>query len=242
MKDVTVCIVVNNEYYSTRYCIENLLNKTDSKPTINICNTNTTDDRIETFCEEICKEFKGVYIKNNNVNLSDCYNQLLEHSKTHYTCIFPINVLVSKFWLEDLIYNYVTHSTIPGILSIRNGHENLKLHPVLYENYNRSEHEIHNVWMGEIPVVEGLMFFATDHLDKIGKFNVDINLNGYLQQEFCFRFVLNNLKSYYIRKQTLFKIQSEDKFLFPNKTKESFILYKNIIEDLVKLNKYERAD
>lgn len=242
MNSVSINIVVNEDYYHTRYVIENLLHKTNLKPVLNICNTNTSDDRIKSFCEEICKDFEGLYVEMKSVSLTDAYNYLLERNNTNYSCIFPLNLLVNKFWLEDLIFNYENCSDNPGVLSIKNGNEKLKLFPLLYKNHNYTEDELYNVWIGDLAVVEGLMFFETNKLKKTDLLLHNDNLSGHLFQEFCFRFALNDFRCFYIRKQSVFKINTDNEYLFPKKTIKSFTIFKEIIEELVKEKRNERTD
>lgn len=239
MEETAVCIIANNLYYQTRYCIENLLAKTKMKVKIYVFDNGTTDERLREYFEKNSKE-NGWYLNRSEtvVSLAEAHSSLLKTFTQKYGCILPVNFLVNSGWLEELLVS-VKSCEKAGILSIRSGDENVFIMPLLHHSLT-SEDYLSNVWFTENNAVDGLFFFKKEILEKTGLFDTKLNAPGYEKAEFCFRFSANGYRNYYIRKQTALKINTQNEILFPTKTIEGLAAIKESIERMVENRTYKK--
>ena len=127
MDKTAICIVANDNYWQTRYCIENLLHKTNLPVHLYILNNATTDKRLLRFCDSICQAEGGLHIvKDTQVSYATAKNELLSAVKEPYVCFVPANLLLDDYWLDELHYIYDNVSDA-GILSIRSKSERVEL-------------------------------------------------------------------------------------------------------------------
>lgn len=239
MKEIGVCIVVNDLYHSTKYCIENLVSKTKCNIRLHILDNGSKDERISEYLKDICKDNKG-FLKRveEPISLSEAYNTVIQYSYQDYCCIFPVNILVNDNWCEELLSEY-TMSENAGIIGIRNGSEKLSLSTILHKS-EETEGYMKNVWFTENNSVDGILFFARERLEKTGNLDTRFDGVGYEIAEFGFRFAAHGFNNYYITKHTCSKFKVENKILFPEKTLQGAKRLKEEIEVMVKTKHFKK--
>jgi hypothetical protein len=237
MQQIAVNIIVNDLYWESRYCIENLLLKTSLKPKLYITDNGSRDIRITEFCERVCEEYKGFFTRlEEPIPLANAYNLFLKKTTEPYICLFPINILVNQSWLENLYAAYES-CTESGVMSIRSGEENSLLTPILHESESDN---LNDVWLSNKNTVENILFFHQALITKTGLFDEDLNASGFEQEEFCIRASSNGYKNYYITKNTCVKVSVENELLFPEKTHEALINFKKNVEGMLKNNNFKK--
>lgn len=239
MNQVAIIIILNESYYKSRYCIENLVSKTKYPATLYICDNGSEDERIKNYFEDYCKKNDEIFERlEKPLSYASVINHLLKKIDNKIVCIVPVNLLVSKDWLEDLIVSY-TNCENPGVISIRTGNEKTLLTPLIHHSWIGEDY-FYNVWVSEGHSVEGLTFFKKSLIDTIGFFDENLNAPGFELSEFCLRLTALGYKNYYIRNQTCVKIDLENEILFPKKTHEGSIVYKTEIEKMIKEKNFKK--
>lgn len=235
MTEIGIYLVVNDLYYQTKYCIENLTSKTERNIRLHILDNGSQDERVINYLKEISKN-NTCFVKRLDypVSLSEAYNTIIQYSYQELFCLFPVNVLVNEFWCEELISEY-TQAENPGIIGIRNGFESLKLSTIIYKS-NDPEGYLKNVWISENNNVDGLMFMSREKFNKIGNFNTKLDAPGYESAELCFRFLAHGMTNFYIQKHTCSRANLDNTYLFPTKTYDGAKKLKQQIEVISKTN------
>lgn len=233
-EEIAICLVTHNNYWITRYAIENLLSKTRCKTRLYIVDNGSDDSKIIDYCKSIC-DTTGGYFRQlpEKVSYSVAINNMIRIVYQKYCVLFPINSLVHKDWLEDL-YHYHQIIDNPGCLAIRNGFEKLIFMPILHKCDSLPEDELRNILISENNVVEGLFMFEREKLTEIGFFDENLKHKGYEQSDFCFRFSATGLNNIYIRNQSLIKLHLQDDVLFPKRTKDGMNELKEQIDWMIK--------
>lgn len=240
MSPIAICIVLHNNFLESKVCIDNLLKKTNVPVKLYILNNASTDQRIEDYFKPLCTENQWEFQSTTELkNLSQSYNILLKTTNEQYCCIFPINTLVHKNWLEDLVYTFGIVKEPIGMLGIRYGTEKTFLMPILNE-HPLSGDELYNVWFTENNSVEGVLFFRKNVFDQPGYFDEKFQAPGYETAEMVFRISAFGFRNFYIRNQTAVKALVQNEVLFPKKTKPSMEILKNEIESMVKEKQFSK--
>ena len=236
---IGVCMVTNDAYYQTKYCIENLVAKTNVKLRLNILDNGSKDERLISYLTEVCEVNKW-YLKRLEipVSLAKAYNIIAPTIYQEYCCLFPINCIVNKNWAEDLITNH-TLCNNAGVIGIRNGSENIKLEPVLF-NCETKDDYFQNVWVSENSTVEGVVMFKRQSLFDVGVFDERLNAGGLEVNEISFRYVVRALRNFYIPKQTCVKVNIENEILFPKRTKDSIKNLMEAIDIMIKTRQFKK--
>jgi hypothetical protein len=240
MDTVAICIIVNNNFFEAKVCIENLLSKTKVPVKLYILNNASTDPRVSEYFVSLCMENKWQYQSTPfEYNLSMCYNSIVKLVTEKYCCIFPINIFVNRNWLEDLIFTMENVKAETGVLSIRTGTEKPFLMPILHDHPS-GEYELQHVWFTENNTVDGILFFKSDIFSKPGYFDEKLPAPGFETSEMVFRISAFGYKNYYIRNQSAAKAVIPNDLLFPRKTEESMKIFKNAIEAMVKTKQFSK--
>ncbi len=194
---VSICIVVQDNYWQSRYCIENLMAKIDVKAEILILDNGSKDKRIVDFCAGISSVH---IIEPEPIQLAEAYNKLFRNVKGDFVCIFPIIFLVSSSWLSDLIfYNELVGRS--GISAIAPSFSNCQISPLL----SKSE-ELVNVWIRDNNLVEGVWLFNSRLLAAVGAMDEQLGIPGYELKQYAFRVQSIGCFNHYIPKQYLSRI------------------------------------
>jgi hypothetical protein len=215
---VGVCLLVNNSYYETRYCIENLLAKTNYKFRFYIIDNGSTDARITDYCRKLCNDTQGYFSAIEQKSYSVAYNLALRICTEDYLVIFPVNCLVNKNWLEDLIHD-AERINNSGALSIRSGFEKVSFVPLLHKSETEPEDKLLNVHLNENNIVDGLMCFKSKILLETGYLDEHIVNSGFELIELSFRIGAHGFHNFYIRNQNLIKLHLANEVLFPLRSK-----------------------
>lgn len=240
MDPVAICIIVNNNFFEAKVCIENLLSKTKVPVKLYILNNASTDPRVAEYFVSLCMEKKWQYQSTpNEYNLSMCYNSITKFVTEKYCCIFPINMFVNRNWLEDLVFTIENVKAESGVLSIRSGSEKAFLMPILHD-HPTGEDELKHVWFTENNSVDGILFFKTDIFSKPGYFDEKLNAPAFEVLEMVFRISCFGYKNYYIPNQSAAKAVIRNEVLFPSKTEESLKIFKSAVETMVKTKQFSK--
>lgn len=233
MEQIAVCMVVNDLFYETKYCIESLCATTSCDLRLHILDNGSEDEKLIAYLKEVCAENKW-FLKRveNPVPVAEAWNLIIQHSYQNWVCIFPMNILVRENWAEDLMAEYLS-SEKAGVISIRNGTEKLSLIPVIHKCETKDDY-FKNVWFNDNNFVEGIQFFHRDRMKPVGVFDTSLNAVGYEQFEWSFRFHANGFTNYYIPEQSCVKLDMENDVLFPKKNTKGAENLKSAIEIMFK--------
>ena len=234
MDEVGICVVIHNNYFTTRYNLENLLRKTKVKTRLYIVDLSSEEKHLSEFCKQLCSTTGGYYkLIDQKKKYSEALNDLLRIVTQKHVVIFPVNGLVHQNWLEDLLYYQKMIPSI-GITSIRSSMENLNWIPLIHSDESKPEDELRNVLITENNSTEGILCFQTDKLLRIGYFDEKLQHSGFEQAEFSFRMASIGLNNIYIRKQTYIRTALYDDILFPKKSKLAMDEFKMNIDWMIK--------
>ncbi len=240
MDPVAICIIVNNNFFEAKVCIDNILSKTNRPIKFYILDNSSTDPRVKEYFQNMCAENHWLYQTTPEIkNLSECYNSLIKLVTEKYCCIFPINIFVNRNWLEDLLFTIENVKAESGVLSIRTGSEKAFLMPILHD-HPTGEDELKHVWFTENNSVEGILFFKTDIFSKPGYFDEKLNAPAFEVPEMVFRISCFGYKNYYIQNQSAAKAVIRNEVLFPSKTEESLKIFKSAVETMVKTKQFSK--
>lgn len=241
MQNLGICMVLNNNYYQTRYCIENLLAKTNEEVSVYILDNGSKEEKLKKYLKETCAQKKWV-LKTVKIpiTLSKAYNLIINLVSENYCCLFPINILVNKGWAEVLLNEYKSCEK-SGIVGIKNGTEKVSLGPILCK-CETSEDYLKYVWFSKYNTIEGLIMFERQKLDKTGGYDEKLNAPGYEALEFSFRFSGNGYQNYYLPKQSCVKVDILNETLFPEKTKEGAVGFMKEVEGMVKSKQFKKLN
>lgn len=238
-EEIAICLVVNNQYFETKFCIENLLEKTKMKVKLYVLDNGSTDERVTNYLVNLCNEKSWHYFTQKTpVKIETCYNILLRAVSESHCCLYPINIFVNNNWLEELSHSL---ENVPeaGIISIRTGLEKVFFMPIVH-NDPQQESCLKNVLFTENNLVNGIMFFKKSVLAKTGLFDENLNAPGFEQSELAFRVSCFAHKNYYIPKHTAIKVNIDNSILFPAKTDVSALTFKNAVESMVKTKQFSK--
>jgi hypothetical protein len=231
--DIGICMVVTpNNYYQTRYVIENLIVKTNITGGIYIylVGSDDSDCRLLDYLKSN-QEVKKLIVTYDNKNLASLKNKLIERVTEKYICFFPANLIVNIYWAETLIENY--HNFVDaGVVGIRNDSDNLFFKPLLRHHATKEDY-LENVLSNDTDSVEGLIFFQRDLFQGEQPYDIDLEAPleapGYSDMQLSYLVKNKGFNNFYCKEQIALKIDVKDDFLYPSKTKEglnNFIIYK----------------
>jgi hypothetical protein len=131
--EVAIFMVTNNNFFETKYCIENLIQKTNFAFRLYILNFNTTDKEFISFLNHLPETVNCFVTHLTKTTMAETYNKMLDMVYQKYIVFMPYNALVNDNWIVDLIhsYNCIENS---GCISIKSSTENLYLTSVLIQN------------------------------------------------------------------------------------------------------------
>ena len=240
MNEAGICIVVHNNYFTTRYALENLIEKTKIKHRLYIVDNSSEEKHLSDYCKQLCAKTGGYYkLLTDKHTYSQALNKMLSIVSQKYVVVFPINAIVQQNWLEDLIYYQNIIPTV-GVNSIRSTFDTLHWMPLIHKCESMPEDELKNILITENNSIEGIMCFEKDRCYQIGLFDEKLQNAGFEQAEFCFRMASLGLNNIYIRKQTYVKAHLSDEMLFPKKTKEGMDEFKTNVDWMIKNQMFKK--
>jgi len=238
--EVAIFMITNNNFFDTKFCIENLIENTNVPYRLYILNLNTTDTDFISYLDSLPLKVNCfvTHIKK-DISLASIYNKMLDMVYQKYVVIMPCNVLVNCNWLIDLIhsYNCIENS---GCISIKSSTENLYLTSILFSSTTNLEDEMKTVYVNRTNIISNFLFFAMDRVAKVGRFTEINNIQGLELSEFSFRFLGHGYINYYLKYQNCLKPPLQDSTIFPIITEESKINLKEQINIMVNLKQYKK--
>lgn len=236
-KTIAVCLITNNDYLSTRYVIENLMQKTALKFRLQIVDNGSKEEDLKEYLRWLTTETKG-YLKElpDPKPLAECYNFLLQTVNQEVCVFFPVNILVNDYWLEDLLtgINSIDNS---GIIGIRPTSTPIKFAPLLHHSFTKSDDYLENT-IAFPDRVNTVVCFKKNRVETIGTFDINLDSAGYELSEFCFRIKANGYNNCFIRKQSCFQIPVKNEVLFPPLTPDKFQKFKIAVETMFKVRQF----
>jgi len=238
--ETVICLITYNNYYETRYCIENLIAKTSLPFRLHIVDNNSSDARLTKFLQKITKDIsKGfLYKQDKQISLAECYNLLLTTAGNNNCVLFPVNCIVYYNWLEDLNTSLEMIKDC-GCACIRPTNTKIEFSAVLKHSLFDGEDIIENV-LHTNEKVSTVIAFKPDILKAAGVFDVNLNANGFELSEFCLRVRVNGYNNYYIRKQAVYKMPFKNEVLFPKITDESILKFKETVNLMFKHKRFKK--
>jgi hypothetical protein len=230
MKKIAICIVSKGNLEMLKFCVENSLQKTSIYANYFF----NCDDVTLDYCNSIAKKTEGSVIKYDD-SLAKSYNQLLLNDADYYV-IFPINIIVNNFWLEDLINTYESVENC-GVLSIKNSFEKLETTTILHKTISSSEDILKIVYKQENNFIDGILFFHKSILENVGKFDLNCQ-EAFFKNNFSWRSGMMNYQNFYIKEQQLIELPLIDEKLNPVKTYDALRCFKKEIEHMFKNNEF----
>ena len=238
--ETVICLITNNNYFETRYCIENLMSKTSLPFRLHIVDNNSSDVRLTNYLNKITKDIsKGfLYKQNKQISLSECNNLLLTTAGENNCVLFPINCIVDNNWLEDLSTSLQMIKNV-GCACLRPTNAKIEFSPVLKESLYAGEDVLENV-MQTNEKVSTVLAFKPEILKVAGVFDVNLNAHGFELSEFCLRVRVNGYSNYYIRKQTVYKMPIKNEILFPKIVEENIVKFKETVNLMFKYKRFKK--
>lgn len=235
--ETAVCLITNNNYLETRYCIENLMSKTSVKFRLQILDNGSTDSELVAYLDHVAKKNKG-YFKHyvNPVSLAECYNFLIQTVYQENCVFFPTKYLVDDNWLEDLLTSLETIQSC-GVACIRPVDTKIVFTPLLHNSFEEEDDFLKNV-IETRDKINTVVAFKRSILETVGKFDEHLNSPSFEISEFCFRTKLNGFNNYYIRQQSCYALPVQNELLFPTITKENIDNFKQAIETMYKVKTF----
>ena len=235
--ETAVCLITNNNYLETRYCIENFMQKTSHTYRLHILDNGSTNSELIGYLEHLAKKHKG-YFKHyvNPVSLAECYNFLLQTVYQENCVFFPVKFLVDDDWLEDLITSLDTIQNC-GVACIRPIDTKISFTPLLHNSWSEEDDYLESV-IATRDKINTVIAFKKKVVDEVGTFDQQLNSPSFEISEFCFRVKINGHNNYYIRKQSCYQIPVQNQILFPEITKENIANFKQAIETMYKVRTF----
>jgi glycosyltransferase involved in cell wall biosynthesis len=225
---VAVCIIVKDNYLATKYCIENLLNKTSEAIDLFIFDNGSKDERLIQYCKEVSVAY---HREINECNFIAGYNKLfkfIDLKKHEYICTFQSDLVDLRHWIEGIQDS--------GVVAIKTSTEKMKLTPLLFGE------ELKQVWIPDTPTVYGVCLFRPEVLYNIGGYNEHLNAKGYEQDDFCLRIAFLGKRNFYIVGQEAIRTGIISECNNPTKTKEGLEVFKKITNELVRTERIKKVN
>lgn len=238
--ETIICLITHNNYYETRYCIENFSEKTSLPFRLHILDNNSSDKDLVKYLEKITKDIKKgfLYRQEKQLSLPECYNLLLTTCGENNCVFFPVNCLVDYNWLEDMLYGLQSIKKC-GFVGIRPVGAKIDFSPVLKNSLFSEEDLLENA-MQVSDMVNSVVCIKPELLKTIGRIDNDLNATGFEIAEFALRAKVNGFANYYVRKQSAFKMPFKNEILFPKITDENVKKFKETVNLMFKHKRFKK--
>lgn len=240
MKEVAVCLILNQNLSLSQFSINNLISKTNGKYRLYIFCLDKNEE-IEVYLNKL-KKHNDCYFKfyPKNTDISDLYNAFLEMVYQDYIVFMKPNILITKNWLNELIYNYEDIKN-SGCISIKSNSNNLVLTSLLSNSLDsKGEEKMKTVYVNHKNLIRDFIFFKRDRLQKVGKFDKRDNIKGLELSEFSFRFIAHGYNNFWLKYATVNKFEFEDDILFPKITDEVKQNFKMLADTMIKKQQFKK--
>lgn len=222
--NVAIFIANHDSFILTQNCINNLIDKTTYPFTLYIYNMSKVDDidEIEYF-NHVCKSYGHKLIQEKYNHVSEAYQSFINSMDADYICFLPNTEIVSKGWIEELIYNYNKFDSC-GIISIKSQETHCDL-TLMQLNPNSTEADSSYVWVGNNNArISGLLFFDRKFKDEISDaFSEELSVKAYgifglkklrINDVLSILASLNCKNNFYIMNQNVIHIDYINDFLY----------------------------
>jgi hypothetical protein len=236
---ISVCVLVNDNFFETNFCLQNLIEKTNVPFSLHVyCFQNFIETKNEiTSGLHDNDNFKNYVSVNGITSLSYAYNDFLNNCNTEYAVIVPSNVIVNNNWLQELKYSYINFEN-SGCISIKENSENLKLSSKLFVNTRLEEDQMKTVYVDDKNFFKDFVFFNTQKAKEIGNFIEDPILNGLQMSEWTFRFFAKGYSNFYLTYNNVVRLKTTDNILNPEISNEAKKLFRTIANSSLTIKKH----
>ncbi len=190
---VTVCVITHDNYWLSRYSIENMITKANGiNIELLIVDNGSTDEKIIDYGREVADQHIELSAIRSN---SHCYNEMLKTVKTDWICIFPIGMMVNHYWLTDL-FREIELIDNAGIAAINAYGDRGILNPLL--TINETMEHVRCTFEGDL---SGVFLFHRTIVKGIGGFDETIMGEGLEQRQFALRVKRAGKHTFYLQNQ-----------------------------------------
>jgi len=211
-------ILTSDNFYQTRYVIENLIKNTNITGSIYVALIGRNDDddyRMISYLESNPEIKGGILISYENKNLASLKNKLISKVTEKYVCFVPADVLVNLYWAESLIEAYENFIDV-GVIGIRKDTDIVFFKPLLRHHATQDDY-LESILSNDTKSVEGLIFFEKESVSKIGLYDDTLNAPAYADMQLCYLLNNHGKNNFYIKKQVALTIDVKDDILYPAK-------------------------
>lgn len=163
---VSICLLVKDNYWLTRYSIENMLkNSNGVEVELLVLDNGSQDKRIIGFLESLIESkiysnlmTVGVIEEPSDIG-REGYKKLFNEIKGDYLCCFDDNILVNENWLVDLVYYHYNVQGCGYASIFSNGDKGM------FTAILSTGDEFINVWQNKQNEVNGVVLFKPEMID-----------------------------------------------------------------------------
>lgn len=231
---VSVCLILNNDYWGTIYFMErsgfNIVEKKSEfivkdapkeyiklidnvEVELLVAYTDTSSKKLIEYFKPIANELIEVADKENVVGSvcdSQSYNVLFTKAKNEFVCILSPYVFFQQHWLTELIYYHQSVGK-SGIIGICNNFNNVNFSPLPSPDIETFV----NVFLPKEKTIntDGVMFFPKEYLYYIGALDESVLfICGDEFTQYQLRCVAMGLVNYYIPTQSCVIVNQHTKY------------------------------
>ena len=192
-KTVAICFIINSDYYTSRYSIDDAIRKTGIYGNIYVHTLNTSDPKIISYTEFLVSEYNAKVILDGSENIAVAINEIIAITEEENICIFPANLLVLDGWAEELWFSDQAINN-SGIIGIRDSSQPISFTSII----NKFDDNFAKVIQGDHQV--GIIYNHKSTINKVGPFNEMLN-SWKVLSEYCERTRGFGFNNYYVRNQ-----------------------------------------
>jgi hypothetical protein len=223
---VTICLITHDNYWLSRYSIENLLQKAEiADMELFIVDNGSTDQRIIDYGKKVAT----YHIEQETISSNAfCYNEMFKKIESEWICIFPVGVMVNENWLFDLMAA-AEQVENAGVAAIHAYGRKGSLHPLL-----TNSDEMRHVWSTIEGDISGVLLFNKSIIKGIGGFDLGLSKDSLAQRQFAFRVQRAGRHTFFIHEQSATDMMNRDGLINP----EDILSYETNINGLKESKQY----
>lgn len=231
-ESVSICILLNENEFESKFCLENLVCNTDLnfELFLYLFKPNESVVKMLQSYSNSKNNFISLNVFNNNQSVTGVYNHFLNCTKNPYNVIIASDIIVNKHWLINLKHSY-KNIIKSGCISLKSNSDKLILSSKL-----DAEDSLRTVYVSEENLFNDLVFFSSDKIKEIGYFND--KLKGVELAEWSFRFFANGYENYYLKYKNVIRLNCNDAFLKPKLSQEIKSNFVKILNNRLTVEKY----
>jgi GT2 family glycosyltransferase len=205
--EVSLLLLTHDRYQMTKYCLENLLEKTIGVEfKLYILDNGSNDKRVRDYIDLYMSDNPPVKCKNmahisitksdKNIGIAAGFNYLLKKVDTPKVCFLTNDILVKEDWLLDLVH-YNKQVDKSGLTSIYCEGDRGAFSPLLTQNDMFT-----HVWQPLNKVTSGISLINSSALELVGEFDETLGIYGREREQFAKRLNFLGLYNYYVPNQS----------------------------------------